>query len=65
MIKLKIGEPEPTCGAPSSTSKKAMRCELPPSHHAPGTDFGPYHYGRNRIGSWRAWLEREKARPLD
>jgi len=48
-IKFEVAEPTPTCGAPSSKSKTAMHCELPPDHKE------LYHNGRNRRGAWRAW----------
>lgn len=39
----------PTCGVPSSKSKRAMHCEFLPDH---AEDF---HCGRNRVGAWRSW----------
>lgn len=38
-----------TCGAPSSKSKNAMHCELPPNHRE------YFHNGRDRMGRWRCW----------
>jgi hypothetical protein len=51
--------PEPTCGAMSSTSKNAMRCELPPGHYIQDSSFGPLHYGRDRRGTWRTWAPKK------
>lgn len=49
VIKFEVAELPPACGAPSSKSRTAMRCELPPDHPE------QFHNGRNRLGVWRTW----------
>jgi len=51
-IRLAADQPPPTCG---HTSPGGMRCEYPPDHRVGDLGVAIHHYGRDRLGRWRAW----------